>query len=79
MLVDNFAVLAIEGCVIEHIPTIFTPDIAMSLDEKTLGDIAAETTESKAERAHNIAKLKSLQMGLQTLNRLAHYKITSQS
>ena len=75
-LVDNFAVLAIEHCVIENIPTIFTPDVAMNLDEKVLRNIAAQSTGSKAERDRTSAKLKSLELGLQTLNRLAHHKIT---
>lgn len=76
VLVDNFAVLAIERCVIEKIPTTFTPGIAMNLDDKAVNDIAAETEESTTARDQNMTKLENLETGLQTLNRLAHHRAT---
>ncbi|WEW59424.1 hypothetical protein PRK78_004896 [Emydomyces testavorans] len=71
MVVDNFAVLAIERCILEKLPNIFTPEVVLNLNEKTLQNIAAETEESKIERSRNLAKLESLRSGLHILTRLA--------
>lgn len=48
----------------------FSSDIVMSLDEDLTEDIAAETGDSRNERARVTRKLESLEKGLRTLNRL---------
>ncbi|KMU91587.1 interferon-induced GTP-binding protein Mx2 [Coccidioides immitis H538.4] len=70
-VVDNFAVLAIEQCILKKLPLIFNPEVVTNLDDKTLEAIAAETTESKVERSHALEKLKFLSPALQNLKRLA--------
>ncbi|QVM09978.1 hypothetical protein D8B26_004642 [Coccidioides posadasii str. Silveira] len=70
-VVDNFAVLAIEQCILKKLPLIFNPEVITNLDDKTLEAIAAETTESKVERSHALEKLKFLSPALQNLKRLA--------
>lgn len=74
VFVDNFAALAIERCIFQKLPKIFTPEVVLSLNEQTLQAIAAETEESKLERKRNLEKLKSLRSGLQILTRLAHHR-----
>ncbi|EEP77740.1 predicted protein [Uncinocarpus reesii 1704] len=74
VLVDNFAVLAIERCVLAELPRIFTPEVALTLDDKALETIAAETEESKIERRRNLEKLERLRSGLQILTRLAFHR-----
>lgn len=74
VMVDNFAVLAIESCVMDGLSDTFSPDTVMKFDDILIRNIAAETEESQIERARTVTKLKSLEAGLQTLNRLNRNK-----
>ena len=74
VLVDNFAVLGIENCLLNMLPETFSPGTVMGLDEGLTEDIATETEDSLNERARVIRKLDSLETGLKTLNRLGQYK-----
>ena len=76
VMVDNFGVLGIERCILDGLSDIFSPDMVMRLDDSLIRNIAAETEESQIERARTIKKLKSLEAGLQTLNRLNRNKPT---
>ena len=78
VMVDNFAVLGIESCVLDGLFDTFSPDIVLEFDDSLIRNIAAETEESQSERARTIKKLKSLQAGLQTLNRLNRNKPAGQ-
>ena len=78
VMVDNFAVLGIENCVLDRLFDTFSPDIVLELDDSLIRNIAAETEESQSERAHTIHKLKSLEAGLQTLNRFNRNKPAGQ-
>ena len=74
VMVDNFCVLGIERCILDGLSDTFSPDTVMRLDDSLIRSIAAETEESQLERAATIKKLKSLEAGLQTLNRLNRNK-----
>lgn len=74
VMVDNFAVLGIESCIMDGLSDTFSPDAVMRLDDSLIKKIATETEESQLERARTITKLKSLEAGLQTLNRLDRNK-----
>ena len=66
-LIDNFAVLGIEFCLMERLKDLFTPaDIAMLGDDLTK-TIAQESEDSKLERDRLTQKMKVLQDGLDTL------------
>ena len=78
VMVDNFAVLGIESCVLYGLFDTFSPDIVLELDDSLIRNIAAETEESQSERARTIQKLKSLEAGLQTLNRFNRNKPAGQ-
>ena len=74
VLVDNFAVLGIENCLLNMLPEMFSPETVMGLDEGLAEDIATETEDSLNERARVTRKLDSLEAGLKILNRLGQYK-----
>ena len=74
VLVDNFAVLGIENCLLSMLPEMFSPDTVMKLDEGLTKNIAKETEDSLQERARVTRKLESLEAGLKTLNRLGRHK-----
>lgn len=74
MFIDNFAVLGIEHCILNKLADTFSPDTVMGLDDALTTKIAAETTDSSIERARATTKLKILEDGLRTLNRLDPHK-----
>ena len=74
VMVDNFAVLGIENCVLEGLFDTFSPETVMRLDDNLIRNIAAETEQSQSERTRAVKKLESLEAGLQTLNRLNRKK-----
>jgi hypothetical protein len=74
VLVDNFAVLAVEYCLVDGLSGIFAPDAVMTLDDNLVNEIAAETEDSQTERERATKKLTSLEAGLRTLNRLSRQK-----
>lgn len=75
VFVDNFAVLAIEHCLVSALSDVFAPEMVMKLDEGLVNNIAAETENSQTERARVTKKLTSLESGLQTLNRLGRHRL----
>jgi hypothetical protein len=74
VMVDNFALLGIEYCLLDGLSDILSPDTVMRLDEKLTKEIATETEDSQTERARTLRKLGSLEAGLQTLNRFGRHK-----
>ena len=79
VLVDNFAVLALEYCVADGLSGIFAPDTVMTLDDSLTSEIAAEIENSQTERHRASKKLTSLEAGLCTLNRLNQQKPAGKS
>lgn len=70
VIVDNFAALVVENCLLDQLSDTFSPDTVMKFDDDLVRDIAAETEDSQIERARVIRKLEVLEAGLQRLNRL---------
>lgn len=70
VIVDNFAALVVENCLLDRLSDTFSPDTVMKFDDDLVRDIAAETEDSQIERALVIKKLEVLEAGLQRLNRL---------
>ena len=79
VLVDNVAVLGIELCILAVLPSIFSPEIVMSLSGKVVQDIAAETEDARTDRARVSEKLVVLEEGRKSLNRLTRHKPKGQS
>lgn len=69
VVVDNFAILGIEFCLLDKLSDMLSSDVVMSLDDKVVQEIAAEQPDSQIERARALTKLKSLEAGLQSLQR----------
>lgn len=74
IIVDNFAVIAVENCLLDRLSDIFSPETVIGFDDDLVSKIAAETEDSQIERARVIKKLKILEAGLQTLSRLGQIK-----
>ena len=74
VIVDNFSVLGIEHCLLDGLPDTLSSDTMMKLDDTSTRNIAAEIEDFQIERARAIKKLKSLKIGLQTLNRFNRSK-----
>jgi hypothetical protein len=72
--VDNIAVLGIEFCLLEKLSDMLSPDVVMNLDDTIVQEIAGEEEDSQKERVRALAKLQSLEAGLQTLRRLGRHK-----
>jgi predicted transcriptional regulator len=75
VIVDNFTLLNIEYCFLDGLSDILSPDTVMRLNEKLIKEIAAEIEDSQTEKARTLRKLRSLEAGLQTLNRFGRHKI----
>ena len=70
-LIDDFSVLAVEKCVLQQLPEVFSPKTVISLDDTLAAKVAAETDESRAERTETIQKLRILETALIVLRSLA--------
>jgi hypothetical protein len=68
-------VLAVEKCLLERLPGILSPKTIFDLDESTITRIAAETEESRLERARANEKLKILGSTLVVLRSLHKHKL----
>lgn len=75
VMVDNFAVLGIEFCLLERLSEMLSSGIAMNVDDPIVQEIAAEEEVSQTERARALTKLQSLEAGLLTLRRLGRHKM----
>ncbi|KAL9616956.1 MAG: hypothetical protein Q9160_008226 [Pyrenula sp. 1 TL-2023] len=73
-IVDDFSVLAIEECLLTKLPGLLSPEVIMELDDETIESIAAETEDSKTERARATEKLNGLRKTLDHLRRLSRHR-----
>ncbi|SPO01829.1 uncharacterized protein DNG_04502 [Cephalotrichum gorgonifer] len=46
---DDFSALAVESCLMQKLPGLFSPEVVFDMDDKTVGRIAAENEASAAE------------------------------
>ena len=75
VVVDNFAILGVEFCLLEKLSDMFSSSVVMDLDDKVVEEIAAEQADSQIERDHALTKLQDLEAGLKTLQRLRPLKL----
>ncbi|ROT41718.1 interferon-induced GTP-binding protein Mx [Sodiomyces alkalinus F11] len=68
--VDNVSVLAIEQCLMQKLPDLFSPAVVLDLSDEDISHMAAESEEASAERARYIEKRDVLQAALPSLARL---------
>ena len=61
---------AVEACLLNGLPDIFTPELVIGLMDDEITTIAGETRESAAEREQQEKKLKILEKTMITLRRL---------
>ena len=61
---------------LEKLPEIFSPTVVSKLSDSVVEGIAAETEESKAERAACMKQLQELEDTLSVLHRLDRYRPT---
>ena len=73
-LVDNFCILSIEKCLLQKLAGLFCPEVVFSLDDAATEAIAAETEESKMERAASTRKMEILEASLKVLRSLDRHK-----
>lgn len=74
-VVDAFGTYALEGCLLEKLPTLFSPDVVMELDEETVRLVAAESVDVMEERENAERKLAILELSLKTLKRMRFQKV----
>lgn len=60
-----------KACLRSQLPTLFTPEIVIQLDEKTVERIAGESEESAVEREELRQKLEALKKTQQVLRDLS--------
>ena len=75
VLVDNFSVLAMENCLLQHLPEILSSEVIMGLADLTVEAIAAESDDVQKDRSETLVKLKSLEGGLATLKYFRRLRI----
>lgn len=73
-VVDNFSELAIEQCLLQKLPEMFTPEVVFALEEDEIESIAAESEESRMERIRVTEKSRVLDHTLKVLNSLNRHK-----
>jgi hypothetical protein len=78
-VVDDFGIHTIEECLLKKLPDIFTPAIVIGLEDAVIENIAAESEESKVERASSMGKLEILEKALSVLHRLDRHSPRSKS
>lgn len=69
-LIDEVSILAIESCLIQKLPGLFSADEVCDLSEQDLHLIAGESERSAGERVNAMRKLHVLEMGMSELKRL---------
>ena len=67
---DNVATLTVEEYLLNKLPDVFNSDVTDGLSDEAIESIAAETDESKAERASSMRKLEILKRTRAVLQRL---------
>ncbi|KAK4943046.1 hypothetical protein LTR10_017245 [Elasticomyces elasticus] len=69
-VVDAFGTYALEGCLLERLPKLFSPDMVLDLDDETVKLVAAESVDMIEERENVERKLAILEVSLKTLQSL---------
>lgn len=72
--VDSVAVLAIEQCLLQKLPSLFSPDVVLEMKDEDVSRLAAESEETSAERSRYEEKLIVLESGLSDLQRLDKHR-----
>ena len=73
-VIDAFCMYAVDVCLLDPLPTIFTPEKVLMLDDKAIALIAGETQESITERDRLTKKLGVLMHTQKVLQRLDRHK-----
>ena len=68
-IIDDVSVLAIEQCLMQALPGLFSSDVACNLDDETVMKIAGESADSIKERSLLEKKLAVLKKGMLELER----------
>lgn len=66
---DNVTNLAVEGCLIQHLPSIFTSRQVAAMDEPQLRKLAAEPETVQSRRDQLSQEIASLKTGLEQCRR----------
>ncbi|KAK8053611.1 hypothetical protein PG996_012912 [Apiospora saccharicola] len=66
---DNVIILAIENCLIQELPSIFTTEMVNQMDDTELDRLASESEDVKEERAQLQKEHDALKGGLKSCNR----------
>lgn len=76
--IDNVLNLAIESCLVRHIPEILTPKIVDSMNLERLRELAAESETTTARRQILQDELKVLRQGLSQCRRYRPRPVTGE-
>ncbi|KAL2758434.1 hypothetical protein ACRALDRAFT_1080266 [Sodiomyces alcalophilus JCM 7366] len=68
--IDDVSVLAIEQCLVQKLPDLFSPCVVLNLSDEDIGDLAAESKEARAARVRYSEKRNVLHTALRSLSRL---------
>jgi hypothetical protein len=72
-VIDDISVLAIEECFIQKLPTLFSPEDVLDIEDGVIAALAAEDADAAAERERCSEKLRVLQDGLRELRAVQGY------
>jgi hypothetical protein len=72
-MIDDISVLAVEECLIEKLPALFSAEDVLDIDDTMVVILASEDEESSAERTRCNEKLKVLEDGLKELRSVQEY------
>lgn len=68
--IDDFSTLAVEECLIQGVPNLFSRDMIDEMMAADISTLAMETSHTSFERVRCTEKLAVLEMGLRDLQRL---------
>ena len=77
-IVDDFSVLAVEACLIQKLPILFSPTNVIGFDDAAVTALAKEDDASAAERVVTQEKLNVLENGLRALKSVRQDTLSSQ-
>jgi hypothetical protein len=69
-VIDAFGMYAVEASLLGSLPTIFDPEVVVSLDDAMITKVASESAKSIIEREDLETQLLTLEHSLKTLQRM---------
>lgn len=72
--IDDISVLAVENCLVQKLPSLFTPQRVYDLIDDDISRLATESEQTRSERARYTEEVSALETALSDLRRLDKHR-----